>query len=538
METGIKVETSRRCTPLGQRCQLHLNLFIVAFMQLLLAIIFSTPISSFYLFVTSQPPSSNNTDEIVDWQGLGQSDTFYSWVITLLGIAILSTSLVLMCLPFLSFFRVLMVFNFLILITSGLTYALAFRPWVILASYCIRGVGFSMSEVLVIGYISVTPRLLPRVDNKRRIKSTFSVKDRYLAITLMFRAIGWPIGLGIAALMAQYRDTVDQFRWPGWANATVSILYAFIFFITFRKVESGTAKAGEGRSTTTWCHCQCVFFKDHLSTDKMKSTLKKIRLRNVLVCVYLALSGHLMTSTGSILGTLVPPILSDHFGFDIDFISYFTLGVLATSFVGAIILIVLKCLRVNNRYLFAVVLAASICGTVLASDWQAIGEDPCTLSGFNSSQHFEPPEALSELRDVCLSQNGDCYWNQDSELTGTYCSLCRPICRSTSMTINLAQFCVAVVLIHLSGLIGWTAILGVATDYTPHHLRSVVVALMFMMDGASWLLTPLWSISIYNLVGRRTFAPMSVWSGMQLVSLIGLLLLYKLLGPIKKPQMT
>ena len=59
------VETSRRCTPLGQRCQLHLNLFIVAFMQLLLAIIFSTPISSFYLFVTSQPPSSNNTDEIV-----------------------------------------------------------------------------------------------------------------------------------------------------------------------------------------------------------------------------------------------------------------------------------------------------------------------------------------------------------------------------------------------------------------------------------------------------------------------------------------
>lgn len=90
---------------------------------------------------------------------------------------------------------------------------------------------------------------------------------------------------GISALMAQYRDTVDQFRWPGWANATVSILYAFIFFITFRKVESGTAKAGEGRSTTTWCHCQCVFFKDHLSTDKMKSTLKKIRLRNVLVSI-------------------------------------------------------------------------------------------------------------------------------------------------------------------------------------------------------------------------------------------------------------
>ncbi len=56
------------------------------------------------------------------------------------------------------------------------------------------------------------------------------------------------------------------------------------------------------------------------------------------MCSYLAFSGHLITSTGSILATLVPPILSDHFGFDIGFISYFTLGVLATSFAGAIIL--------------------------------------------------------------------------------------------------------------------------------------------------------------------------------------------------------
>ncbi len=132
----------------------------------------------------------------VDWQGLGQSDIFYSWVITLHGIAILFTSLVLMCLPFLSFFRVLMVFNFLILITSGLTYALAFRPWVIMASWCIRGAGFGMSEVLLIGYVSVTPKLLPRAKKKIRRKSTFGVKDRYLAVTLIFRTIGWPIGLG------------------------------------------------------------------------------------------------------------------------------------------------------------------------------------------------------------------------------------------------------------------------------------------------------------------------------------------------------
>ncbi len=89
-----------------------------------------------------------------------------------------------------------MVFNFLILITSGLMYALAFRPWVIMASWCIRGAGFGMSDVLLVGYVSVTPKLLPRAKKKIRRKSTFGVKDRYLAVTLIFRTIGWPIGLG------------------------------------------------------------------------------------------------------------------------------------------------------------------------------------------------------------------------------------------------------------------------------------------------------------------------------------------------------
>ncbi len=75
--------------------------------------------------------------------------------------------------------------------------------------------------------------------------------------------------------MAQYRSSVDQFRWPGWANTMAIILYAFIFFITFRKVDSGTNKAVGVRSTST--------SKNILFLNKVKSTLKKVRLRNVLV---------------------------------------------------------------------------------------------------------------------------------------------------------------------------------------------------------------------------------------------------------------
>ncbi len=136
--------------------------------------------------------------------------------------------------------------------------------------------------------------------------------------------------------------------------------------------------------------------------------------------------------------------------------------------------IALKCLRVNNRWLFAVVLIAGMCGTLLASDWQATGTDSCTLPDFNNTT--ELLEGLSlpdqrELRIVCLSQSQDCYWNQDSKLSETYCSLCRSVCRSKSMTIDLVQFFVAVLFIHQSGLIGWTAIVSVATDCTPHSLQ-------------------------------------------------------------------
>ncbi len=73
---------------------------------------------------------------------------------------------------------------------------------------------------------------------------------------------------------------MDQFRWPGWANTMAIILYAFIFFITFRKVDSGTNKAVGVRSTST---SSTSTSKNILFLNKVKSALKKVRLRNVLV---------------------------------------------------------------------------------------------------------------------------------------------------------------------------------------------------------------------------------------------------------------
>ncbi len=188
-------------------------------MQLPLAVMFATPISSLYLFVTS----NSTADSIVrskyckavffnrklklneyiyvpvffvqvDWHGLGQSDTFYSWLITLHGIGILASSVVLTALPFLSFFRLLVMFNFLVHIVSGALYAMAYEPWVLQIGYTLLGAAFGLSEIMIVSYISVTSKVQPRVEERKM--HSFSVKDRYLAATLVFRTIGWPLGLG------------------------------------------------------------------------------------------------------------------------------------------------------------------------------------------------------------------------------------------------------------------------------------------------------------------------------------------------------
>ncbi len=86
-------------------------------------------------------------------------------------------------------------FNYLMLIVSGALYAMAYEPWVLLTGYTLLGAAFCLSDILLVSYISVTSKALsPQVEERKM--SSFSVKDRYFAATLVFRTIGWPLGLG------------------------------------------------------------------------------------------------------------------------------------------------------------------------------------------------------------------------------------------------------------------------------------------------------------------------------------------------------
>ncbi len=94
--------------------------------------------------------------------------------------------------------------------------------------------------------------------------------------------IPFPIYIGISVLMAQFKNSVDQFRWPGWVNAGIALLYVVFFLLIFRPVISPTLKVKEKQEKKNLVRS----VRNLLSLDKVKSLwtkTKKIKLLNVIV---------------------------------------------------------------------------------------------------------------------------------------------------------------------------------------------------------------------------------------------------------------
>ena len=152
-------------------------------------------------------------------------------------------------------------------------------------------------------------------------------------------------------------------------------------------------------------------------------------------------------------------------------------------------------MRVNNRMVLIVSLVMSLIGSMMATDWQAIGQDPCSIhfthaqtsisnndsySFVNGTivdltnnfdyQEIDPAMSnISILAVICMagsSETHECYWNADSKITGTFCSLCRKVCRAESMTVSFAQFSLGMGFITVASLLMWISVLGIATDCT------------------------------------------------------------------------
>ena len=116
----------------------------------------------------------------------------------------------------------------------------------------------------------------------------------------------------------------------------------------------------------------------------------------------------------------------------------------------------------------------TIIALLIMTDWQAIGNDPCTdyslfhhpqladhyrlqLAGSNVSEsgmvsvqslQVVEGEVYQMAVNRCESAGVHCHWIPNSQVTHRHCSDCQLICRNTQHTLNFIQFIVGLFLFY------------------------------------------------------------------------------------------
>ena len=170
--------------------------------------------------------------------------------------------------------------------------------------------------------------------------------------------------------------------------------------------------------------------------------------------------------------------------------------------------IALKTLKVSNRAILISCISATLAGSLLSSDWQAFGYDPCqsqhyTISRSGSVTHTTPQEGVPNtyinetsngilpisfdehsvipsinvsllFANQCIAMSTldhTCYWNPLSRVTGKLCIECHPACRSEQSSLNFIQFCAGFGIILFVSQLFLTSVYSIASDYTPRSYQ-------------------------------------------------------------------
>ena len=153
--------------------------------------------------------------------------------------------------------------------------------------------------------------------------------------------------------------------------------------------------------------------------------------------------------------------------------------------------VLLKSFQVSNRAILLFCILATLTGSFLCSDWQAIGHDACSVSGTHLADNITLKNTTTGLVSVNLdelslpvpsinmslvfanhciamsTEDHSCYWNPTSRVTGKVCIECHPACRSEQRSINFIQFCVGINIILFVSQLFITSVYSVASDCAP-----------------------------------------------------------------------
>lgn len=133
--------------------------------------------------------------------GLGESDMFYSWAITIFSVSALVISPIAGVLPRFITYRLSILLFLLVFIVGSLLYAQAVEPWMILVARFLLGIFDGASPILLLSYASRSASII--VDARKNdlkeqeTNKKFCLKDKLFAADLIHKGIIFPVTLGM-----------------------------------------------------------------------------------------------------------------------------------------------------------------------------------------------------------------------------------------------------------------------------------------------------------------------------------------------------
>jgi MFS family permease len=257
----------------------------------------------------------------------------------------------------------------------------------------------------------------------------------------------------------------------------------------------------------------------------------------------------------TIVSALVPPVLSDQFGFNVEYTSHYLLVMSSAYLISSFLQLAAKCARTDNRKILGLGIVFAMAGSVLFGDWQAVHSDPCLTS--NSTADYFPTSTLyasgenptdtlclgdsvtnssylQELVQSCESHgssSNECFWNRQSRVTRTYCYTCLGVCLSLQRSQNIYQLSVAIMLLSISAGFLFVFSSAIVSDVASVKSQGKVASSVVGSGSLARCITPLWFIKSYEMTRRHTYFAMAIIAGYALVLLISLAALFKNLSP-------
>lgn len=507
----------------------HTNWPIVLSFQLLISMIFAVSGPSVYQYVTSPKDTSEeqNNDQGGSrlWEGLGGTDSDYAWVQA--AQPMFETGAVLVTIPLahhLPFSSLLFSFVALASIGGGV-YALAQNVWVAFVGRGLMGAGVQFGASTIHTYLGELGTIMDEIKEKRGEKPRKFIL--YIAFSFVLNG-GFAVPYALTAVMSSFED-INPYRWPGWAVTTLAGILGLLVLLFFRETRSFKQLKCTGGL--------CSGLVGLNLSAKLRSG-SKIR---ILTQLFVIACGYLCGKVYAFLFSMVTPVLDNKFGFNVKYTSFYLLGVSIAYLSSSFIHLAAKVLKFDNRIMLGVCLSCSLVGGVLIGDWQSIvQEDSCSLS-LNGSEECNDSAlsmrncsniSTSYYIDVCESQDKDCYWNEQSYVTGEFCNTCLPTCLSRIATMDFYQFSVGVMLLSVGAPLGFVFTSAVASEITAVESQGAVLSLLVGTGAFSRAVSPIWFVASYDTSGRHTYWIAAVMAFCAIFLLLCLIILYKKLAPI------